>query len=178
VTPPFEEGAPWKTPYDREQAAWVRLSTTVLTGATVGGLIGGLGLGLGSAGVGCLLGGLAGATAASATIVGLFGASIPAAAVGCIGGVIAAASLGGVASQLFVTAPVVVAAVVQYFTTINSPMPSMPAMQIVGTPDSWHRVHICLGARKRSSSVLSGSAAVPATGILLLWRMVDPDEVV
>ncbi|MDR7172357.1 hypothetical protein J2W56_006118 [Nocardia kruczakiae] len=40
---PFENQAPWKNEYDREQAAWSRLSSTILTGVTIGTLVGGLG---------------------------------------------------------------------------------------------------------------------------------------
>ncbi|NKY53846.1 hypothetical protein [Nocardia vermiculata] len=119
VALPYEDQAPWKTPYDREQAAWSRMVTTITMGASVGSVVGGLG----GAAVGCVLGGIAGATVAAATIVGMFGPFIPAAAVGCLGGVMAVGALGTVAGQLFVTAPVAIAAIAQYFTTINSPMP-------------------------------------------------------
>ncbi|WP_067677111.1 hypothetical protein [Nocardia miyunensis] len=117
VALPYENSAPWKTPYDREQAAWNRMVTTISAGATIGTLVGGL---TGGA-VGCLLGGIAGATVAAAAIVGLFGAFIPAAAVGCLGGIIAVGALGTLAGQLLVTAPVAIAAAAQYFTTINQP---------------------------------------------------------
>jgi hypothetical protein len=114
---PYQNTAPWKTPYDREQAAWNRMKDTVATGATVGTMVGGL---TGGA-VGCLVGGIAGATTAAATIVGLFGAFLPAAAVGCLFGIIAVGALGTLAGQLLVTAPVAILAAVQYFTTINAP---------------------------------------------------------
>ncbi|MQY17809.1 hypothetical protein [Nocardia macrotermitis] len=114
---PYQNTAPWKTPYDREQAAWNRLTSTISAGATVGTLVGGL---TGGA-VGCLLGGIAGATVAAAAIVGLFGAFLPAALVGCFGGIIAVGALGTLAGQLLVTAPVAVIAAIQYFTTINAP---------------------------------------------------------
>ncbi|MFE3058098.1 hypothetical protein [Nocardia sp. NPDC059239] len=117
VALPYENQAPWKNEYDREQAAWARLGTTLVTGAAIGTLVGGLG----GAAVGCLLGGAAGAAAASATIVGLFGPFLPAAAVGCIGGIAAIAPLGTVAGLLLVTAPVAILAAAQYFTTINQP---------------------------------------------------------
>ncbi|MEV5650654.1 hypothetical protein AB0L57_20600 [Nocardia sp. NPDC052254] len=119
VAMPFEDQAPWKNSYDREQAAWSRMTTTIAMGSTIGTAVGGLG----GAAVGCLLGGIAGATVAAATIVGMFGPFVPAAAVGCLGGTIAAAPLGTVAGLLLVTAPVGVAAAMQYFTTINSPLP-------------------------------------------------------
>ncbi|MGS2811186.1 hypothetical protein [Nocardia sp. MW-W600-9] len=120
VALPFEDKAPWKTEYDREQAAWARMTTTISTGAAVGTLIGGLG----GAAVGCVLGGVVGATVAAATIVGLFGPFLPAAAVGCLGGILAVGALGTVAGQLLVTAPVAVGAVIQYFTTITAPFPA------------------------------------------------------
>ncbi|MBU3063172.1 hypothetical protein KO481_16750 [Nocardia sp. NEAU-G5] len=120
VALPYEDTAPWKTPYDREQAAWNRLFQTITTGATVGTLIGGISGGA----VGCVLGGIAGATVAAAAIVGLFGGFIPAAAIGCLGGIIAVGALGTLAGQLLVTAPVAILAAIQYFTTINEPFKS------------------------------------------------------
>ncbi|MFE1591453.1 hypothetical protein [Nocardia sp. NPDC058705] len=120
VALPYEDQAPWRTQYEREQAAWSRLTSTIALGASVGTVVGGIG----GAAVGCVLGGIAGATIASATIIGLFGPFIPAAAVGCIGGILAIGALGTVAGQLLITAPVAVMAAVQYFTTINQPAPS------------------------------------------------------
>ncbi|MFE9328052.1 hypothetical protein ACIHDR_41165 [Nocardia sp. NPDC052278] len=117
VALPYEDKAPWKSDYDREQAAWSRMTSTVTVGATLGTLVGGLG----GAAVGCVLGGIAGATVAAATIVGMFGPFIPAAAVGCIGGVIAVGALGTVMGQLLVTAPVAIGAVIQYISTVNQP---------------------------------------------------------
>ncbi|WP_194836941.1 hypothetical protein [Nocardia sp. XZ_19_369] len=119
VALPFEDKAPFKSEYDREVAAWSRMTSTISMGATIGTLVGGIG----GAAVGCVLGGIAGAVVASATIVGLFGPFIPAAAVGCLGGIIAIGALGTIAGQLFVTAPVAIFAAVQYFTTVNSPFP-------------------------------------------------------
>ncbi|MEU7629853.1 hypothetical protein AB0C34_07695 [Nocardia sp. NPDC049220] len=117
VALPYENQAPWKTEYDREQAAWNRMKDTISTGATLATLIGGLG----GAAVGCVLGGIAGATVAAATIIGLFGAFLPSAVIGCFGGIIAVGALGTVAGQLLITAPVAIGAAIQYFTTINQP---------------------------------------------------------
>lgn len=117
VALPFEDKAPFKSEYDREVAAWSRLTSTISTGAAVGTLVGGL---TGGA-VGCVLGGIVGATVASATIIGLFGPFLPAAAVGCIGGILAIGALGTLAGQIFITAPVAIGAAIQYFTTINAP---------------------------------------------------------
>lgn len=119
VALPHQDTAPWKTPYDREVAAFTRLKDTIATGAAVGTLVGGLG----GAGLGCVLGGIAGATVAAATIVGLFGPFVPAAVVGCLGGIIAVGALGTVAGQLLITAPVTIGAIIQYVTTINEPFP-------------------------------------------------------
>ncbi|MEV0431792.1 hypothetical protein [Nocardia sp. NPDC050413] len=117
VALPFEDKAPWKSEYEREVAAWTRLTTTISTGAAIGTLVGGIG----GAAVGCVLGGIVGATVAAATIVGLFGPFLPAAAVGCIGGILAVGALGTLAGQIFITAPVAIGAAIQYFTTINQP---------------------------------------------------------
>ncbi|MGY5276517.1 hypothetical protein [Nocardia gipuzkoensis] len=113
VALPFEDKAPWKTEYDREQAAWSRMTSTISMGATIGTLVGGIG----GASVGCI----AGATVAAATIVGMFGPFIPAAAVGCLGGIVAVGALGTVAGQILVTAPVAIGAAIMYFSTINAP---------------------------------------------------------
>ncbi|MFC4376323.1 hypothetical protein ACFO5K_19690 [Nocardia halotolerans] len=120
VALPYENQAPWKSEYEREQAAWSRLTSTIGMGGTVGALVGGLG----GAAVGCVLGGIAGATVAAASIIGLFGPFIPAAAIECLGGIVAVGALGTVAGQLLVTAPVAIMAAVQYFTTINQPAPT------------------------------------------------------
>ena len=120
VALPYQDSAPWKTPYDREQAAWSRLTSTLTAGATIGTLVGGLA----GSGVGCLLGGIAGATVAAATIVGMFGPFVPAAVVGCLGGIVAIGALGTVAGQLLVTAPAAILGAAQYFTTINEPFPA------------------------------------------------------
>ncbi|WP_405497286.1 hypothetical protein [Nocardia sp. NBC_00511] len=119
VALPYEDQAPWRTEYEREQAAWARMATTVQMGAGIGTIVGSLG----GAALGCLLGGIAGATIAAAAIIGLFGAFLPAAAIGCLGGVMAVGALGTLAGTLLVTAPIAVMAAVQYFTTINQPAP-------------------------------------------------------
>ncbi|MFJ9370004.1 hypothetical protein ACIRRA_37080 [Nocardia sp. NPDC101769] len=70
--------------------------------------------------VGCLLGGIAGATGASAAIAGLFGAFLPAVAIGCL----AAGSLGTLGGQLLITAPIAILAATHSFTTLGQPLPS------------------------------------------------------
>ncbi|MEV6772475.1 hypothetical protein AB0N05_27955 [Nocardia sp. NPDC051030] len=113
VALPYENVAPWKSEYDRELAAWNRLTSTISAGATIGTLVGGIG----GAGLGCLIGfGVAGV--ATAPLAALFGAGP---IVGCIGGAAAFGFLGTLAGQLFVTAPVAILAAVQYFTTVNQP---------------------------------------------------------
>ncbi|WP_405498773.1 hypothetical protein [Nocardia sp. NBC_00511] len=113
VALPYEDQAPWKSDFDREQAAWNRLRDTISTGATIGTLVGGVG----GAALGCAIGfGVAGV--ATAPLAALFGAGPIA---GCIGGAAAVGFLGTLAGQLFVTAPVALAAAIQYFSTINEP---------------------------------------------------------
>lgn len=113
VALPYEDQAPWKTQYDREQAAWSRMTTTISTGATIGTLVGGIG----GAALGCLAGATAG-LALTGALATLFGAGPLA---GCIAGAAAVGFLGTIAGQLFVTAPVAIGAAIQYFTTINQP---------------------------------------------------------
>ncbi|MEV6068466.1 hypothetical protein AB0L82_18085 [Nocardia sp. NPDC052001] len=113
VALPYENVAPWKSDYDREQAAWNRMKDTIALGATVGTLVGGIG----GAALGCVIG--AGiAFAATTPLLLMFGA-------GPLGGCLVGASLvgflGTVAGQIFVTAPVAILAAAQYFTTINQP---------------------------------------------------------
>ncbi|MFB8008409.1 hypothetical protein [Nocardia sp. NPDC056000] len=115
VALPFENGAPWKTEYDREQAAWSRMTSTIGMGATIGTLVGGLG----GAAVGCLIGGATLATVTGA-LTAMFGA-LGGAVLGCIVGMSVIGFLGTVAGQIFVTAPVAILAAAQYFTTINQP---------------------------------------------------------
>ncbi|MFE3755340.1 hypothetical protein ACFXO9_13625 [Nocardia tengchongensis] len=125
VALPFEDTAPWKTPYDREQAAWNRMKDTISVGATIGTLVGGVG----GAAVGCALGGIAvggGATLATGIIGGLF-SFLPGAVVGCLAGAAAMGALGAIGGLLLVTAPVAIAAAIQYFTTINQPFTPAPA---------------------------------------------------
>lgn len=119
VALPFEDDNQFKSPFDREQAAFNRMKDTIAVGATTGTLFGGVG---GSA-LGCVLGGLAGATVAGATIIGLFGPILPAGILGCLGGIAAVGALGTLAGQLLVTAPVAILAAVQYFSTVNQPFP-------------------------------------------------------
>ncbi len=113
VALPFEDSAPWKTPYEREVAAFTRLKDTVATGAALGTAIGGIG----GAAIGCVAGAALGAVATGALLT-LFGAGPLG---GCIAGAAAVGFLGVLAGQILVTAPVAVGALIQYFTTINEP---------------------------------------------------------
>ncbi|KIA61609.1 MULTISPECIES: hypothetical protein [Nocardia] len=117
VALPFEDKAPWKSEYDREQAAWSRMTGTISLGASIATLVGGLG----GAAVGCVLGGIVGGAVVGGTIVGLFGPFLGGIAAGCLGGAAAMGALGTVAGQIFITAPVAIGAAIQYFTTINQP---------------------------------------------------------
>ncbi|PXX63106.1 hypothetical protein DFR70_106160 [Nocardia tenerifensis] len=123
VALPYEDKAPWKNEYDREQAAWSRMTSTISMGATIGTLVGGLG----GAAVGCVLGGALGGTIVGGTIVGLFGPFVGGIIAGCLAGAAAMGALGVIAGQIFVTAPVAIGAAIQYFTTINQPFVAPPA---------------------------------------------------
>ncbi|MRH85974.1 hypothetical protein GFY24_00580 [Nocardia sp. SYP-A9097] len=112
---PYENQAPFKSEYDREQAAWKRMTDTISMGATIATLVGGMG----GAAVGCLIGG-ATAGAVTGTLTLMFGA-LGGAAVGCIVGMSVMGFMGTLAGQLFVTAPVAIMAAYNYFTTINQP---------------------------------------------------------
>ncbi len=115
VALPYEDTAPWKTPYDREQAAWSRMTSTISMGATIGTLVGGIG----GAAVGCILGG-ATLGAVTSALTAMFGLAAGVVA-GCLAGFLAMGALGTLAGQLLVTAPVAILAAAQYFTTINQP---------------------------------------------------------
>ncbi|MFD6354244.1 hypothetical protein [Nocardia tengchongensis] len=121
VALPFEDQAPWKTEYEREQAAWNRLASTLTMGAGIGAMVGGIG----GAAVGCLIGGATLGTVTGALTL-MFGA-LGGAAVGCIVGMATAGFLGTLAGQIFITAPVMILAAAQYFTTINAPAPKPAA---------------------------------------------------
>ncbi|MFD5175965.1 hypothetical protein ACFWM1_09155 [Nocardia sp. NPDC058379] len=116
VALPFENQAPWKNEYEREQAAWSRLTQTISLGATIGTLVGGLG----GAAVGCIAGAGAGLVA-TGVLLALFGAGPIA---GCVVGATTIGALGVIAGQIFVTAPVAIGAAIQYFITITQPYPT------------------------------------------------------
>lgn len=113
VALPFENQAPWKSEYDREVAAWSRLTSTISAGATIGTLVGGIG----GAAIGCVAGAIAGA-ALTLPLATIFGTGPIA---GCIAGAAAFGFLGTIAGQIFVTAPVAILAAAQYLTTVNQP---------------------------------------------------------
>ncbi|QLY30433.1 hypothetical protein [Nocardia huaxiensis] len=115
VALPYENQAPWKSEYERELAAWNRLTSTISMGATVGTLVGGMA----GAAVGCVLGGVA--LGAVTGVLSLMFGALGGAVVGCLTGMSVVGFLGTLAGQLFVTAPVAILAAAQYFTTINQP---------------------------------------------------------
>ncbi|WP_280184258.1 hypothetical protein [Nocardia cyriacigeorgica] len=116
VALPFQEHAPWKTPYDREVAAFSRMAGTITMAGVAGGVAGAVGAGV----IGCLVGGVT-LAAATSPVAMMFGAGPIA---GCLIGAGALAPVGAVAGALLIGAPVTTAAVIQYFTTINEPFPA------------------------------------------------------
>ncbi|MTK29248.1 hypothetical protein GL305_04235 [Nocardia seriolae] len=121
VALPYEDQAPWKTDYDRELAAFNRMKDEISLGATIATLVGGLG----GAALGCIIGGGVAASLATIGAAGiLFAMFVPllgAAGAGCLVGAGAVGFLGTIAGQLFITAPVAIAAAAQYFITITGP---------------------------------------------------------
>ncbi|MBF6132144.1 hypothetical protein IU501_03945 [Nocardia otitidiscaviarum] len=115
VSLPFEDRAEFKNEYEREKAAWSRMTSRIGLAGTLAGLtttvLGGL--------VGCTLGAVAG-TIATGVVATLFGAGP---IVGCLVGAAAGASLIGIAGTVLITAPVAVASIIDYFNTINAPLP-------------------------------------------------------
>ncbi|PSR68348.1 hypothetical protein C8258_11035 [Nocardia sp. MDA0666] len=110
---PFEDEAPWRTRYEREQAAFSRAALQITTAAA-----GGAGVGTAIGGIaGCVGGALVGAVV-TGILAALFGAGPLA---GCLAGMAVGAGIGAFAGALLVAAPVAVASVIQYFTTINEP---------------------------------------------------------
>ncbi|NKY86096.1 hypothetical protein [Nocardia veterana] len=113
VALPFEDEAPWRSRYEREQAAFSRAALQITTaaagGAAVGTAIGGI--------AGCVGGALVGAVV-TGILAALFGAGPLA---GCLAGIAVGAGIGAFAGALLVAAPVAVASVIQYFTTVNEP---------------------------------------------------------
>ncbi|MGY0503526.1 hypothetical protein ACWZHB_34005 [Nocardia sp. FBN12] len=121
VALPYENVAPWKSEYDREQAAWSRMTGTISLGASIATLVGGIG----GAAIGCVAGAASGAVAGG--ILGFLVGTVPGGIGGCLVGATALGALGTIAGQIFITAPVAIMAALQYITTINSPMPNNPA---------------------------------------------------
>ncbi|MFH5209321.1 hypothetical protein [Antrihabitans spumae] len=110
VALPFENQAPWKTPYEREVAAWTRLTQTITLGTGIGAISGAV---IGGA-AGCIVGGAV--AAPTAVLTAVFG---PLA--GCVAGALVLAPVGALGGAIFVGAPVAIAAAIQYFSTINAP---------------------------------------------------------
>ncbi|TCK01031.1 hypothetical protein [Nocardia alba] len=115
VALPYEDKAPWKTEYEREQAAWSRLTSTISLGAAIGTLVGGLG----GAAIGCVAG-AAGGLIAGGVLGALVGAA-PGGIGGCLVGATTIGALGVILGQILITAPVAIGAAIQYFSTINAP---------------------------------------------------------
>lgn len=120
VALPYQKDAPWKSRYDREQAAWNRMSSTIVTGAAVGAIVGAVSAGA----LGCLLGGVSGAVVTAPLFLLLGGGPVA----GCLVGATMLAPVGTLVGSIFVGAPVAIASVIQYQDTVNAPFkPPAPA---------------------------------------------------
>lgn len=113
VALPYQDSAPWHTPYERERDAWERMSSTLMAagglGATAGLIAGGVS--------GCAIGAAIGATVTAPLLDGLGAGPIA----GCLAGVPIGAGVGAVGGALVITAPISIAAIGQYLATINEP---------------------------------------------------------
>ncbi|MFI1914755.1 hypothetical protein [Nocardia sp. NPDC020380] len=113
VALPYEDQAPWKSDYDREQAAWNRMKDTIGLATTAASLISGVIGGV----VGCGLGAVFGAAVTLPVVLG--GGAGP--VIGCLLGAAAGASAIGIAGTVFIAVPVAIAAIIQYMQTVNEP---------------------------------------------------------
>ena len=120
VALPYQEFAPWKTPYEREQAAWAPMTTTITIATALGAIVGAVGAGV----VGCVAGGALGAVGGFAFLIA---GAVPGALIGCLAGAAAFAPIGTHTGSILVAGPVAIAAAIQYFTTINAPFTPAPA---------------------------------------------------
>ncbi|MGW6117988.1 hypothetical protein ACWFRF_03015 [Nocardia sp. NPDC055165] len=101
-----------RTREERDREAFTKMDGQIRFSVMVGAIIGGVLAG----GVGCVVGGVV--AAPTAVLTAIFG---PLA--GCVAGALAMAPVGALGGTLFVAAPVALASALQYFATINSPMP-------------------------------------------------------
>ena len=118
--------------YDREQATWARMTSTISVGAAIGVTVGTV------AGAGNRV--RSGRYRGCHRDRGVAGGSVRAlrdgpfcdgrAVIGCLGGIVALGALGTAFGTLLVTAPIAIAGAVQYFITINAPFRA-PAKQPV-----------------------------------------------
>ncbi|MEU6585605.1 hypothetical protein [Nocardia sp. NPDC046763] len=113
VALPYQDEAPWRTRYEREQAAFSRAALQITSAAAAGAA---LGTAIGGA-AGCIAGAFAGAVV-TGILATLFGAGPLA---GCLAGIPIGVGVGAFGGAILLTAPVAIASVIQYFTTINEP---------------------------------------------------------
>lgn len=102
-----------RTREERDKEAFVKLDGQIRFSVMMGAIIGGA---LASV-VGCVVGGVV--ASPTAVLTAVFG---PLA--GCVAGALVMAPVGAMAGTLFIAAPAALAAAVQYFSTINAPMPA------------------------------------------------------
>lgn len=104
-----------RTREERDREAFTKMDGQIRFAVMIGAIIGGAV----ASGVGCVVGGLV--AAPSAVLTAIFG---PLA--GCVAGALVMAPVGAMGGTLFIAAPAALAAAVQYFTTVNAPMPASP----------------------------------------------------
>lgn len=102
-----------RTRDERDREAFTKMDGQVRFAVMMGAIIGGA---LASV-VGCVVGGVV--AAPTAVLTAIFG---PLA--GCVTGALVMVPVGAMAGTLFISAPAALAAAVQYFSSINAPMPA------------------------------------------------------
>lgn len=108
-----------KAAEQREQAAWSKFGSRLSVGAAVGAIVGAIG----AAVVGCVAGGVLGLGLTLPVALLLGGGPIA----GCLAGAMTLGPLGAMAGTIVVGAPVAIAAAIEYFSTVNAPLPPEPA---------------------------------------------------
>jgi len=100
--------------------------------ATISSLLSAIGGAILAGGLGCALGLAAG----TALALGTIGVLLPAPIAGCLVGAVALAPVGTLVGLIFIGAPLVAAAAIQYFITVNTPIPPKKSATPKSAPKS------------------------------------------
>ncbi|WP_328714268.1 hypothetical protein [Nocardia salmonicida] len=112
IAAPAADIAEAQTRAERDKEAFTKMDAQVRFAVTMGAIVGAVVAGT----VGCVVGGIV--AVPTAVLTAVFG---PLA--GCVAGALVMAPVGAIGGTLFVAAPVAVASVIQYLSTVNAAMP-------------------------------------------------------